>query len=63
MYLSAGSACKKGHRSDVLTVMGLPPARIDSAVRISMSRYTTFTEIDAFADELLTATKTIRTKL
>lgn len=63
VYLSAGSACKKGHRSEVLTVMGLPPARIDSAVRISMSRYTTFTEIDAFADELLTATKTIRTKL
>ena len=63
IYVSAGSACKKGHRSDVLTVMGLPPARIDSAVRISMSRYTTFSELDAFADELLTATKTIRTKL
>jgi cysteine desulfurase len=63
IYVSAGSACKKGHRSEVLTVMGLPPARIDSAIRVSMSRYTTFSELDAFADELLTATKTIRTKL
>ncbi len=44
--ISAGSACKMGHRSPVLTAMGLPPERIDSAVRISLSRFNTEEEID-----------------
>lgn len=41
IYVSAGSACKKGHRSEVLKAVGLNPQRIDSAIRISLSRYTT----------------------
>ena len=44
--ISAGSACKAGHRSPVLTAMGLAPEVIDSAVRISFSRYNTAEEID-----------------
>ncbi len=44
--ISAGSACKSGHRSPVLTAMGLPPKIIDSAVRISFSRYNTTEETD-----------------
>ena len=44
--ISAGSACKMGHRSPVLTAMGLSPERIDSAVRISLSRFNTEEEID-----------------
>ena len=44
--ISAGSACKMGHRSPVLTAMGLPPEIIDSAVRISLSRYNTEEEIN-----------------
>ena len=44
--ISAGSACKMGHRSPVLTAMGLAPEIIDSAVRISLSRYNTEEEID-----------------
>ena len=44
--ISAGSACKMGHRSPVLTAMGLPPEIIDSAVRISLSRHNTEEEID-----------------
>lgn len=44
--ISAGSACKLGHRSPVLTAMGLPPQVIDSAVRISFSRYNTRSEVD-----------------
>lgn len=63
IYVSAGSACKKGHRSEVLSVMGLPPARIDSAIRVSMSRYTTREELDVFVSEIRNATKSIRTKL
>ena len=44
--ISAGSACKLGHRSPVLTAMGLPPQVIDSAVRISFSRYNTPEEVN-----------------
>jgi cysteine desulfurase len=44
--ISAGSACKMGHRSPVLTAMGLSPERIDCAVRISLSRFNTKEEID-----------------
>ena len=46
VYVSAGSACSKGHRSDVLVSMGLSPERIDSAIRLSMSYETTKEEID-----------------
>lgn len=44
--ISAGSACKMGHRSPVLTAMNLNPEIIDSAVRISFSRYNTSEEVD-----------------
>jgi cysteine desulfurase len=44
--ISAGSACKMGHRSPVLTAMNLNPEIIDSAVRISFSRYNTPEEVD-----------------
>ena len=39
--VSAGSACAKGHRSHVLSAMGLPPEIIDSAFRVSICRDTT----------------------
>lgn len=45
--ISAGSACSKGHRSQVLTAMGVTPKGIDSAVRISLSKNTTNDEMDA----------------
>jgi len=63
IYISAGSACKKGHRSEVLTAMGLPAKRIDSAVRVSMSRFTTKEEIAVFCEGVNDAVKNIRTKL
>ncbi len=63
IYISAGSACKKGHRSEVLTALGLPPELIDSAVRVSLSRYTTFEEIEKFVYALNDAINNIRTKL
>ncbi len=46
IYVSAGSACKKGHRSEVLTAIGLDGKRIDSAIRISLSRYNTKHDMD-----------------
>ena len=48
VYVSAGSACSKGHRSDTLTSMGLSSERIDSAVRISLCYTNTKEEIDYF---------------
>lgn len=63
IYVSAGSACKRGHRSDVLTKMGLDPRRIDSAIRVSMSRYTTAGDVRVFCREVQNAVREIRTKL
>ena len=55
--VSAGSACAKGHRSHVLTAMGLPPETIDAAFRISLCRDTTKAELellyDVIRDEVL----------
>ncbi len=50
--VSAGSACAKGHRSHVLTAMGVAPETIDSAFRISLSRDTTERELDALFDAI-----------
>ena len=45
--VSAGSACAKGHRSPVLTAMGIAPEVIDGTFRVSLSRDTTETDISA----------------
>lgn len=62
VYVSGGSACSKGHRSRVLTAMGLEPERIDSALRISLSRFTTREEIDMFLCALENGVNTLRKK-
>ncbi len=46
IYVSAGSACAKGHRSNVLSAMGVPPKSIDSAIRISLSKLTTENDME-----------------
>jgi cysteine desulfurase len=46
IYVSAGSACSKGHRSNVLTAMGVSPKNIDSAIRISLSKFTTENDME-----------------
>ena len=63
IYVSGGSACSKGHRSKVLTAMGLPPERIDSALRISLSRLTTKADIDMLLCGLESATEQLRRKM
>ncbi len=55
VYVSSGSACSKGHRSNVLTNMRLPNSRIDSAIRISLSRYTTQEEMDYLVESIFDA--------
>ena len=44
--VSAGSACAKGHRSHVLTAMGLSPEIIDASFRISLCRDTRDAELE-----------------
>ena len=58
--VSAGSACAKGHRSDVLTAMGVSPKGIDSAIRISLSKNTTENEIDLLYNGLTETIKRVR---
>ncbi|MDL2233064.1 cysteine desulfurase [Ruminococcaceae bacterium OttesenSCG-928-L11] len=48
VYVSSGSACSKGAKSHVLAAMGLSAERIDSALRVSFSRYSTTEEVDKF---------------
>ena len=62
VYVSAGSACSKGHRSPVLQAMALDPKQIDSAVRISLSHETTKEEIEYCAQMLKEAVVQLRKK-
>jgi len=55
VYVSAGSACAKGHRSHVLTAMGVENTLVDSAVRVSLGAEITEEEIGL----LVTALKDI----
>lgn len=57
VYVSAGSACAKGHRSHVLEAMGVAPAVIDGSVRASLSRFTTEEEADALLAAVREAVK------
>ena len=53
IYVSAGSACAKGHRSHVLEAMGVDPRIIDGAIRISFGRENTPADVDALRSALL----------
>lgn len=59
IYISSGSACAKGHKSYVLTAMGLPDKTIDSSLRVSLSRFTSEAELDYFIDGIKKAMKVI----
>lgn len=60
IYVSAGSACAKGHRSDVLTAMGIEPRRIDSAIRVSLSKTTTENDMDLLYNGIVETIKRVR---
>ena len=59
IYVSSGSACAMGERSHVLTAMGLPEDRIDSALRVSKTDTTAEGEIDDFCRRLLQGAATL----
>lgn len=58
--VSAGSACAKGHRSDVLTAMGVSPKGIDSAIRISLSKTTTENDMEMLYNGIVDTIKRVR---
>ena len=60
IYVSAGSACSKGHRSHVLEALHLPPAVIDGSVRVSFSCDNTEADVDALVEALLEAKQTLK---
>lgn len=62
IYVSSGSACSKGHKSPVLTAIGLDDALIDSSLRVSMSRFTTREQLDYLLEGIDTAYRVIRKK-
>lgn len=57
VYVSAGSACAKGHRSDTLSSMGLSAKELDSAIRVSFSKYSTIEDVLALIDGIKYANK------
>ncbi len=52
IYVSSGSACKKGEKSYVLSAQGLPEKRIDSALRLSFCKENSPDEAVIFANAL-----------
>ncbi len=52
IYVSSGSACKKGAKSHVLEAMGKTAKQIDTAIRISFCPQTTKEEIEVLVDKL-----------
>ena len=62
VFVSSGSACAKGHQSPVLTAAGLEKARVESSLRISLSRFSTKEELDFCFEEIKEALGTIRKK-
>jgi len=52
IFVSAGSACAKGHRSHTLTAMGLSPEIMDGSFRVSICKYTTQEELDELVQSI-----------
>lgn len=60
VYVSSGSACAKGNGSYVLNEMGLPRKTVDSALRISFSRFNTKEDADRLKSAITEATQKLR---
>lgn len=60
VYVSAGSACSRGHRSHVLEAMGLDAKVMDGAFRVSFCGQNTEEEVFALAEALEYAKKVLK---
>ncbi len=54
IYVSAGSACARGHRSHTLEAMGVENSAIDGAIRVSFCGENTLEEVDTLLVALVT---------
>ncbi len=62
IFVSSGSACAKGHKSHVLTALGLPAELTDSAIRVSFSSENTKNDIDVLINSLKIGISTLARK-
>lgn len=62
IYVSSGSACSKGKGSYVLLEMGVDKQSVDSAIRLSFSRYSTTEEVNVLYEALKNAVNTLTKK-
>ena len=60
IFVSSGSACAKGQGSYVLREMGLEIKKVDSALRLSFSRFNTKADIDILYEALKEAKERLR---
>lgn len=60
VYVSSGSACAKGELSHTLSALKLDRRRIDSAIRISFSRYNDNKDIDRLCAGIVAATQKLK---
>ena len=60
IFVSSGSACSKGAKSHVLAAMGCTDAEIDSALRLSFSKFNDISDADIFVACLREAVSTLR---
>ena len=59
VFVSSGSACAKGKPSHVLSALGFSPKRIDSAIRISFSKFNDISQADRLIDGIISARDTL----
>ncbi|MDR0196911.1 MAG: aminotransferase class V-fold PLP-dependent enzyme [Oscillospiraceae bacterium] len=52
IYVSSGSACSKGKKSEILPSYGISGKALDSAIRVSFGRQNTAGEVDVFLERL-----------
>lgn len=59
IYVSSGSACSKGKKSAVLSEFGATDMQIDTSIRVSFSRNTTWSDIDVLVNAIEEALQTL----
>ncbi len=59
VYVSSGSACGKAKPSHVLEAMGLPKEQVESALRVSFSRFSTQEDVEALVEGLKLGLETL----
>ena len=60
IYVSSGSACSKGKKSEVLPAFGISEKDADCAVRVSFSAENTVSDVDALCDKIAKTIERVR---